>query len=128
VVGRSPTCDIVLARSVGVSRIHARLSVTPAGVVVEDLHSRNGTFVDGKSLREPRLLHPKDLVRVGSSLLRVAGRDESRPEDQWAERTARIDRQGRQQPPTARQLDALQRLTVRAATVRRFDEAERLTR
>ena len=46
VVGSSPDCGIRLKAS-GVSRRHARLTVREGGLVVEDLGSKNGTFVDG---------------------------------------------------------------------------------
>ncbi len=51
VVGSAPTCDVVLAHS-GVSRRHARLEVLPdGGVVVTDLESKNGTFLQGRRIR-----------------------------------------------------------------------------
>jgi hypothetical protein len=45
-VGRDEQCDIVIGDP-SVSRRHARLLVDGSGVVVEDLQSKNGTFVDG---------------------------------------------------------------------------------
>src|ERR1700730_5387753 len=45
VVGRSPTCSIVLP-DVSVSRRHAELSVDGELVTIRDLNSRNGTYVD----------------------------------------------------------------------------------
>jgi pSer/pThr/pTyr-binding forkhead associated (FHA) protein len=44
-VGRSPDCDIHLD-AIGLSRVHARLVPTDDGVIVEDLESSNGTFVN----------------------------------------------------------------------------------
>ena len=47
VMGRSPDCDIVL--DVGaVSRQHAQISAASKDYFVEDLKSRNGTFVNGE--------------------------------------------------------------------------------
>jgi len=46
VVGVQPDCDIVLGDP-GVSRRHCRLSLDGHGVLVEDLASKNGTFVGG---------------------------------------------------------------------------------
>ena len=43
-IGRGPTNDIVL-RNPSVSIRHARVIVGDSGLVLEDLGSRNGTFV-----------------------------------------------------------------------------------
>jgi len=44
--GRDPGCDIPLDFPM-VSWRHARLTRTPEGILVEDLGSRNGTYVNG---------------------------------------------------------------------------------
>lgn len=49
VVGRAPTCDLVLDAPV-VSTLHAAITWTDEGWVARDLGSRNGTFVDGVRL------------------------------------------------------------------------------
>jgi hypothetical protein len=48
-----------------VSRRHAVLRRTGGSVVVEDLESTNGTFVNGERIRSPREVLPGDQVRVG---------------------------------------------------------------
>ena len=45
-VGRDPKCEISLDLPM-VSWHHARLTKTPDGILVEDLGSRNGTYVNG---------------------------------------------------------------------------------
>src|SRR5262249_29661206 len=52
VIGRDPDCDVWIEAS-GVSRRHARLEVERGGgrVRLEDLGSKNGTFVDGSPIR-----------------------------------------------------------------------------
>lgn len=54
-----------------VSREHARIYRSPSGVVVEDLHSRNGSSLNGVRLRAggARLLRDGDVLRVGSSFI-----------------------------------------------------------
>ena len=53
VLGRHPDCDIVL--DIGaVSRQHARILKLDDGFFVEDLHSRNGTFLNEQSVRGRR--------------------------------------------------------------------------
>ncbi|MBI5526546.1 MAG: sigma 54-dependent Fis family transcriptional regulator [Deltaproteobacteria bacterium] len=49
VIGRGDECNLVL-RDGSVSRRHARLAVTPDGILVEDLGSRNGTTYLGKRI------------------------------------------------------------------------------
>jgi len=51
-IGRNATAEVCLDDST-VSRHHARIVVTPAGVTLEDLGSRNGTFVNGAQATSP---------------------------------------------------------------------------
>jgi len=63
VLGRHPDCDIVL--EVGaVSRQHARITKTGSDYFVEDLHSRNGTFVNEQSIKGQVRLEENDQVRI----------------------------------------------------------------
>jgi hypothetical protein len=74
-VGRDPSCDInhVDPR---LSRRHAELRLTPDGIVVADLHSRNGVWVNGKPVGEA-LLHPGDVIQIAHLTFRFG--DESTP-------------------------------------------------
>ena len=63
-IGRDPDVHVVLDHP-SVSRRHARVSVTPARVLLEDLNSRNGTFVDGRVITSPAELHDGAVVGVG---------------------------------------------------------------
>lgn len=63
VVGREPTCDIVIPNR-QVSRQHARFSFSPNGVWLEDLNSKNGTHCNGKALTEAVLLQDGDVVQI----------------------------------------------------------------
>ena len=45
-VGRSESCDFIVNSEI-VSSVHAVLEITPSGVKVFDMNSRNGTFVNG---------------------------------------------------------------------------------
>jgi DNA-binding winged helix-turn-helix (wHTH) protein len=68
VIGRDPTADVRLD-GLGVSRRHARLLVRPDRVIIEDLSSKNGTFVEGERIHSPRVLVPGDTLRFGSVLV-----------------------------------------------------------
>lgn len=65
-IGRSTGNDIVL-RDPGVSRVHA-IFVKKGGVVLlEDLGSHNGTYVDDERLHQIRQLRHGDRISIGSS-------------------------------------------------------------
>jgi len=48
-IGREKDCEICIDDQ-RISRYHARLRVTPAGIILEDLHSTNGTYVNGRQI------------------------------------------------------------------------------
>ncbi|GAP20228.1 FHA domain-containing protein [Leptolinea tardivitalis] len=62
-IGRDPTCSLVIPDR-QVSRIHARLSLTPQGILLEDLGSKNGTFANGELIIDPVILNDGDEVQV----------------------------------------------------------------
>jgi hypothetical protein len=63
--GRNPSASFAI-RDAPLSRRHASLGWDPAGRwVVEDLGSRNGTFVNEQRLTAPRPLADLDVLRVG---------------------------------------------------------------
>jgi pSer/pThr/pTyr-binding forkhead associated (FHA) protein len=64
VIGRATDAAIQID-SVGVSRLHARILVSGREARIEDLGSKNGTFVDGRPVKDPRILNDGDEVRVG---------------------------------------------------------------
>jgi DNA-binding NtrC family response regulator len=70
VVGTSAECDLVV-RDGRVSRRHCRVTLTERGVVLEDLGSKNGTFVRDVPIREVFLL-PGVTARLGDCQLAVA--------------------------------------------------------
>lgn len=64
-IGRSPECDHAIDSPL-VSRQHARLTCEATGVVMEDLHSTNGTFVNGQRLVERVKLRQGDRVAIAT--------------------------------------------------------------
>jgi len=54
-----------------VSRRHAVLRRSGESVIVEDLDSTNGTFVNGERIRSPITVGPGDRVRVGRTTLEI---------------------------------------------------------
>ena len=61
-IGRYPDCEIFLDHA-GVSREHARITLDKNGYHLEDLKSRNGTFLNGTPVAQPVLLHDGDVLR-----------------------------------------------------------------
>jgi FHA domain len=66
VLGRGEQADIVLEDSFASSR-HAQLVPHGDVIVLEDLGSTNGTYLNDEPLRGPQPLHPGDRIRIGDS-------------------------------------------------------------
>ena len=75
VVGRSSDLDMVLVEEM-VSRKHARIAYEDDTVVIEDLGSTNGTFVNGEKIKRAQLKEG-DRVLIGTSILKVIVLDNS---------------------------------------------------
>jgi hypothetical protein len=68
IIGRGDQCDLVVPDST-VSRRHAKVTVCGTTAVIEDLGSRNGTFVRGHRLSAPVDLTDGDDVCIGAVAL-----------------------------------------------------------
>jgi DNA-binding winged helix-turn-helix (wHTH) protein len=72
VIGRDPSAAVPVDEDT-VSWTHARLTISGAGADararLEDLSSRNGTYLNGRRLEGPAEVHHGDEVRVGSVAL-----------------------------------------------------------
>jgi len=66
-IGRYPDCGIIL-NDPKVSRNHAKVYLDGKRYLVEDLGSRNGTFVNDKRISEPTELKDGDTVKVGGAV------------------------------------------------------------
>jgi hypothetical protein len=66
VLGRGDQADIRLEDSFASSQ-HARLDPQGDVMVLEDLGSTNGTFLNGEPVRGPQPLHAGDRIRIGDS-------------------------------------------------------------
>lgn len=69
VVGREGT-DFVIPDA-EVSRRHAVFHVTEGSLVIQDLLSLNGTWVNGQRITAPTLLAPGDVITLGKTLIEV---------------------------------------------------------
>ncbi len=66
-IGRFESCDVVLADS-NVSRSHARILMDSKGIEIEDLGSKNFTFVNGEAIQRHRI-QKGDVITIGESSL-----------------------------------------------------------
>ena len=70
-IGRGEHCPIRFPLA-DVSERHAVLTVRGGRVLIEDLHSANGTFVNGVAIDRAEPLDGGKVVQVGSGMLRVS--------------------------------------------------------
>lgn len=68
VIGREERSGVnmILIQHRAISRQHARVTISPSGVLLEDLGSHNGTQVNGERLQKPRVLLSGDIVSIGN--------------------------------------------------------------
>lgn len=86
-IGRHDDC-VIRIRSSQVSRRHCELFEADGSLIVRDLGSSNGTFVNGDRIEAPRVLHPGDALTIGGVTLRIDAADaeaEARKERDTAE-------------------------------------------
>jgi DNA-directed RNA polymerase subunit RPC12/RpoP len=68
ILGRAPDCDVVISGT-SVSSRHARMRWQQGALLIEDLGSSNGTFVDGEKVSRARELRVGQDVRLGVEML-----------------------------------------------------------
>jgi len=64
VIGRDSGA-VVWIDEASVSRRHARIAVDEDGATIEDLGSKNGTYVRGKRIEKPARLSDRDVIKIG---------------------------------------------------------------
>ena len=73
IIGRAPGVGILLTGH-SISRRHAKVWVENDSVVLEDMHSLNGVFVNGKPVKRTNL-NPGDQFVIGRTVIEVASCD-----------------------------------------------------
>lgn len=69
IIGRSSDLDMVLVEDM-VSRKHAKISTLNDQVIIQDLGSTNGTFVNGEKIKRVRL-REGDRILIGTSIIKL---------------------------------------------------------
>ncbi len=70
VLGRSKEADVLLDDPYA-SEFHMRLVAQENGIVLHDLGSTNGTYVNGRRITAPTTLRRGDNVQVGKTVMEV---------------------------------------------------------
>jgi len=73
-IGRSSELDMVLVEDM-VSRRHARIAAQHGELEIEDFGSTNGTFVNGKKIKEANL-EEGDRILIGTSIIKLVEQEE----------------------------------------------------
>jgi pSer/pThr/pTyr-binding forkhead associated (FHA) protein len=84
VLGRDPDTEVYLD-SPGISRRHARITIAAGLATVEDLGSKNGTFVGDERLKGARSIGDGDVIALGSvrltlKVVKAPGPTETEPD------------------------------------------------
>src|SRR5438105_15428991 len=69
-IGRVDENDICLPKG-NISKKHTKIVVKDGKIIVLDLKSTNGTYVNGKKLARPQVITPADKVYVGDFIISV---------------------------------------------------------
>lgn len=78
-LGRDEAADLRLGDK-AVSRRHANVRVEGETAVIEDLGSRNGTFVNAERVESPQRLRVGDVIQIGATVLELhSSRGETEP-------------------------------------------------
>jgi hypothetical protein len=67
--GRAAGCTVSVPDDTYVSQVHARVFGDQGNIIVEDLGSTNGTYVNGNRLSSPHVLQQGDRIQIGSTVL-----------------------------------------------------------
>ena len=71
VVGRSAECDLALDDTYLSSR-HARFTTDNGDLIVEDLGSTNGTYVNQELVKERTIVSRGDIIQIGGVIFEVS--------------------------------------------------------
>jgi pSer/pThr/pTyr-binding forkhead associated (FHA) protein len=70
VLGRSAEADVLLDDPYA-SEFHMRLVANEKGLVLHDLGSTNGTYINGRRVTAPTTLRRGDTIQVGKTVMEV---------------------------------------------------------
>ena len=69
-IGRAPSCNIKVLNA-GVSKEHAKIDALHDKVILHDMGSRNGTFINGVQIKS-QLVQPGDKILLHDTMVEIA--------------------------------------------------------
>jgi hypothetical protein len=69
-IGRAAGCTVTVDDTF-VSQLHARVYTRDGQIMVEDMGSTNGTYLNRRRVSSPVVMQPGDLVQVGNTVLEL---------------------------------------------------------
>jgi pSer/pThr/pTyr-binding forkhead associated (FHA) protein len=111
-IGRSSRCAFVLT-DLSVSRNHAEITVDDTRVLVKDLDSRNGTFVDGLRVTEAEV-KPGQALRFGNAQFELITPEQLVASDREGSEVSTYIASAAPQPPSVEELSATQQRVLSA--------------
>ena len=94
IIGRSSDLDMVLVEDM-VSRRHAKITTTDTEILIQDVGSTNGTFVNGEKIAGRARLAEGDRILVGTSIIKVVAVDAQTANQSEAEARPKTKRKKR---------------------------------
>jgi pSer/pThr/pTyr-binding forkhead associated (FHA) protein len=93
VLGRGQGCEIVVT-DMACSRRHARITVggEGRGFFVEDLGSRNGTYVDDTRIWDRTVIKSGCMIRIGATIYKLSNEEKETPEELFDTGTVAIEK------------------------------------
>src|SRR5688572_29070829 len=76
-IGRAPAAHFRLTADPYFSRHHAMLEINPPNVLLQDLKSTNGTFVNQAKIAAPTVLRHGDVISGGNTRLQLVIEDDA---------------------------------------------------
>jgi serine/threonine-protein kinase len=92
VIGRAPDVDLSVPADTAMSRRHARVELREGRLLVHDLGSRHGTFVNGSRITSPTAIRTGDTMQVGETMIAVSLAQEASTAATILESSARGER------------------------------------
>ena len=124
-IGRVDGNDLVLAKN-NVSKQHSKLLLREGRLVIVDLKSTNGTFVNGKKIAGPQVIRPSDKIFIGDFVIEAnlaSGRDEDSRDELPESDAEGDDLESTPEPLEPAVARAPTRAPVRAPPARTFEDS-----